>query len=295
MLDNFQALMALSDVGSVTKAANRLHISQSALSKRIQNLEHEVGYDLIEPCGRGVRITSSGRKLLVRARPLIRELNQVMTEELAQGSGVVSVSVNESVLYSWGAKALAAIQERNPHMELSISSLPARIALEKVRSGEVMLSIAPGTNSLSPDLSLTPLFDEPMVLVPSKLKPFKLPKSGKVEVISSEKKDITWLALKASRCDFHRVAKFKFEHVLEVQSFAAVIKMAEAGFGHGLVPLGVAKAFGLTSKQFIRIPKPGITRPIALFGRPTNLARNLVKDFSNSLTEEADKALGSFS
>jgi len=60
MIDNLQALIALSETGTVTKAAGKLHLSQSAVTKRIQNLELDVGYELIERSGRNVVLTSQG-------------------------------------------------------------------------------------------------------------------------------------------------------------------------------------------------------------------------------------------
>jgi DNA-binding transcriptional LysR family regulator len=285
MIDNIQALIALSETGTVTKAASKLHLSQSAVTKRIQNLEFDVGYELIERSGRNVVLTSQGLRLLQKARPIIAELNEVIAEESSEATGAITMTVSESVLYSWGAKAFSKIQKQNPNIELIINSHSSRIAIDKVRSGEQMLTIAPGKKENTPDLDSRLLIEEPMVIIPSGLSEFKFPKKGCLEVISSEKSEATWPAIQPSMACFHKKSPFKIKMVKEIQSFAAVLKMAESGFGHGLLPIGVVRSFKIPCSKLVRLPAPGIKRPISIIGRPTTLNRTLVKKFTSSLGE----------
>jgi len=283
MIDNLQALIALSETGTVTKAASKLHLSQSAVTKRIQNLEFDVGYELIERSGRNVVLTSQGLRLLKKARPIIAELNEVIAEESSEATGSITMTISESVLYSWGAKALAKIQKQNPNIELIINSHSSRIAIDKVRSGEQMLTIAPGKKENTPDLGSKLLIEEPMVIVPAGLSDFSFPRKGCLEVICSEKSEATWGAMQGSLASFHKKSPFKIKLVKEVQSFAGVLKLAESGFGHSLVPIGVARSFKIPCSKLVRLPTPGVKRPISIIGRPTTLNRTLVKEFTTSL------------
>jgi len=193
------------------------------------------------------------------------------------------MTVSESVLYSWGAKAFAKIQKQNPNIELIINSHSSRIAIDKVRSGEQMLTIAPGRKENTPDLESRLLIEEPMVIVPAGLAEFSFPAKGCLEVICSEKSEATWRAMQGSLNSFHKKSKFKLKMVKEVQSFAGVLKLAESGFGHGLLPIGVARSFKIPCSRLVRLPSPGVKRPISIIGRPTTLNRTLVKKFTSSL------------
>lgn len=66
MLDHIDTLATLADAGTMTRAATRLRLSQSSVSKRIAALEREVGRKLVEAQGRGVRLTPAGQRLLER-------------------------------------------------------------------------------------------------------------------------------------------------------------------------------------------------------------------------------------
>ena len=64
MLDQLEALRALKEEGTTARAAVRLRLTQSAISKRIDALEAEVGAPLIEAHGRGCRLTPAGEALV---------------------------------------------------------------------------------------------------------------------------------------------------------------------------------------------------------------------------------------
>jgi DNA-binding transcriptional LysR family regulator len=74
VIANIEALAALSELGTMTRAATRLRITQSAVSKRIAALEGHLGQSLIEPAGRGVRLTSHSVRLLDKTSPFMASL-----------------------------------------------------------------------------------------------------------------------------------------------------------------------------------------------------------------------------
>lgn len=72
--------LQVAELGSVTRAANVLHIAQSALSRQMQQLEDELGVSLFHRSDRGVTLTDAGQLLRNRAIPLVRHLEQVHQE-----------------------------------------------------------------------------------------------------------------------------------------------------------------------------------------------------------------------
>src|SRR5262245_62478904 len=91
MLEGLEALSALARFGTVSEAATRLRLTQSAVSKRLQSLQRAVGFPLIEPDGRRVRLTARGLDFVERARPLVAEL-RALTQPV-EGPTVSSLSL----------------------------------------------------------------------------------------------------------------------------------------------------------------------------------------------------------
>ena len=293
MIENIETLAALSETGTMTRAGTRLRISQSAVSKRIDALESAVGRKLIEPVGRRVRLTAAGIQLLEKTAPFMAALREAVADESpVQGSRLV-IGISESILSSWGSRVLAGVVRAIPRLELDINAHRSPVVIDHVRSGEYMLAICADMREYSADMTSEPLVDEPMVLVPSGLTPFRLRRGTTLSVITIEPHATTWRHLE------HRIRALsggwdiRIDAVQTLQSFAGIVQMARSGFGHGLAPLGIARALGIPEEALIRFPDPGLSRPIALVGRSTTFARPIVRSFHRILRKTISSNLES--
>ncbi len=171
-----------------------------------------------------------------------------------------------------------------PRLELVANAHRSPVAIDHVRSGEYMLALCAGEGDNTPDLTWKTLFQEPMVIVPSGLKSFRFKGRKHLPVLTIEPHSSTWGYLD-KRIKLNSGAwGTTIEAEQTLQSFSCIIQMARHGFGHGLVPVGLALAFGISRKHLIRLPEPGLFRPISLVGRSTTFARPLVKSFHQQLT-----------
>lgn len=273
MLEKLEALRALQATGTMGQAAARLRITQSAVSKRIAALEDEVGVALIEPAGRRVRITPEGERLLCEAEPLLARLQDVLHAHVPAEREVLRVAASESLLCGWLPAALRdAVDRSGARIELHAHRGP--ILLERVRSGDYALGLCadPGTEA---DLVATRLGDEPMAIVPSG----PLPSSGDVPIWTIEPRSLTWEAIE------RRLARQPLVVVGRLESFSALVQIARAGFGHALVPVGVAQALGA---EVVRVD---VARPVAVFARQTALQRPAVRALHDALVAVAPAAL----
>src|SRR4051812_17253044 len=111
-----RSFCAAADLGSVGRAALRLHVSQPALSKRLQALERLAGVALLERSPRGVSLTPAGRRLYGEARRLIEQAEIVgsLMEGLGRGDGPLRVAASHPASEAiraggppapWGARA----------------------------------------------------------------------------------------------------------------------------------------------------------------------------------------------
>ncbi|HEY2654914.1 MAG TPA: LysR family transcriptional regulator, partial [Solirubrobacteraceae bacterium] len=116
-------MVALAEERSFTRAAEREHIAQPALSQQIQRLEREVGLALVERTTRRVTITEAGELLVARARRILAEL-AAADDELQSLRGVQAGHVTVGAIHTMGpidlSSALASLHERHPFVELTV-------------------------------------------------------------------------------------------------------------------------------------------------------------------------------
>src|SRR3954464_12706696 len=100
MIDEIDALVALQLFGTVSEAATRLRLTQSAVSKRLRSLESQLGLTLVEPDGRRVRLTAAAVGFLERARPLVAELRGLAQPVARAEATAFSLALADSIASS---------------------------------------------------------------------------------------------------------------------------------------------------------------------------------------------------
>src|SRR5215831_4049535 len=102
MLDGIDALLALAATGTVSEAAARLRLTQSAVSKRLHALQAELGVVLVERDGRRLRLTADAVAFLERARPLVAELRGLARPAARAARASFTLALADSIASSWG-------------------------------------------------------------------------------------------------------------------------------------------------------------------------------------------------
>jgi DNA-binding transcriptional LysR family regulator len=278
MLESLEALDALSKVGTMRAAGTRLRITQSAVSKRIAALEATTGLTLLERRGRRVVLTGDAQALLDRARPALRELRAALEGGGAgPRAGVLVCGVSESISASWGPAALRSALAAVPGLSLTLHTHRGPAVIDRVAAGEYGLGLIAGAPpNLGAELVSVALMREPMTIVPCGLDPKALPRKGPTPVITIEPRSGTWESL-ARTCK-----KLSIEPQMRLESFFAVAQLAAQGFGHGLVPLGVARALGVEERSRL---VAGLTRPVQVVGRATTQARPALREVVAALKQ----------
>lgn len=130
---DLELFVAVADSGSIARAAERSHTVASAVSKRLSDLEQSVGTALVVRGAKGVQLTAAGHALLVRARALLHQADQ-LDEELrkhaAGAQGHVRVFANISAIVEFLPRALASFIQSHPdihiHLEEHVSTAVAQ-------------------------------------------------------------------------------------------------------------------------------------------------------------------------
>jgi DNA-binding transcriptional LysR family regulator len=280
MLDRIEALQALSEAGTMGRAAATLRVTQSAISKRIGALEAQLGAKLIERHGRHVRLTADAQRLLSEARPLLRNLREVLQPRSTRPEQRLRVAATDSLLASWLPGALRSALDRLPELQLELHAHRGPMLLERVRSGDYALGLCPASAG-DTELVARELVREPMVIVPARLAP--LVPAPVVPVWAIEQRSLTWEAIATRLPRVRRKAGFAIEVVGRLESFTALVQVARAGFANTLVPIGVASDLGIPRDRLL--PVPGLSRPIAAVGRRSTLERTTVRAFLSALAD----------
>lgn len=259
MLNGIDALIALEQFGTISEAAVRLRLTQSAVSKRIQELQRAVGMRLVERDGRRVRLTVSGADLLERARPLVADLRGLASPQHGAASAF-SIALADSIAASWGPAVIQRALRGLANVSVQLHAHRSVLLIESVRLGRYHVGMStdlPGAR----DLIHYPLIEEPMVLLARAGAQSRSPHP----LISIEPTSATWRAIEP-RIRRHQPSLLD-RPLVPVETFSATVQMVKAGFGDGLVPLGLAIEMGFDRRRYRRLE--GVTREISLVTRKT--------------------------
>ena len=261
MLDGVDALIALEKFGTVSEAAVRLRLTQSAVSKRIQSLERQVGFRLVEQHGRRLRLTPAAVSFLERARPLVADLRGLTGLTQDGAASDFSIALADSIASSWGPEVIKRALRRLQSITVRLHAHRSVLLVESVRLGRYHIGMCTDLPEAK-DLIHHAVADEPLVLVNSAMatKPVR-----NQPLISIEPGSATWRAIEPQLRERH--PELLARPFIPVETFSATVQMVKAGFGDGLVPLGLALEMDVDRRCYRALR--AVKRRISLVTRKT--------------------------
>jgi DNA-binding transcriptional LysR family regulator len=173
-LDELDSFVHVARLGSFSAAADHLHISQPAMSKRIQSLESRLGVALFDRLGKKVSLTPAGELLVGKATAML-DLSKDMERDvgnLAQSvTGPLSMATSHHIGLHRLAPVLQAFTNAYPDVELDIQFEDSEVAHQMVRAGDIELAVVtlnPAGESEQPDLGTQTVWHDPLCFVNSK-------------------------------------------------------------------------------------------------------------------------------
>ncbi len=276
MIEGLEALLALERTGTISEAAAQLRLTQSAVSKRIQSLQDDVKFAVIEPDGRRVKLTAKGQLLVDKARPLISEIKNLRHLQVVSGIAEFSIGISDSIAASWGPRLIRLAAKKEKNIQFNMHVHRSTLVEENVKLGRYHLGLCVSP-LIDKNLVSEVISEEPMVLLTNR---FDSSVSSN-KLITIEQNSATW---KTVGDKILKHSKLKDLEVTSVESFAAIVQMVQEGFGHGLVPIGVALTMG-APKKAIQLLIPSIRREIKLISRKSISLLPEIQSFQRSLKE----------
>jgi LysR family transcriptional regulator, nitrogen assimilation regulatory protein len=166
-LRSIRYFVQIADLGSITRAADRLGVAQPALTRHVRSLEDELGMQLLLRLPRGVRLTSTGRQFLEHCQRVLREFARVKEElrasnEVPAGRVVLGMSPSIAPLLVPGSVARA--RRQCPQIALKVVEQFSTTQYDALLTGRVDVGVLTNPTP-SRALRLTPLISEPMVVL----------------------------------------------------------------------------------------------------------------------------------
>jgi LysR family transcriptional regulator for metE and metH len=156
-------------LGSVTRAAERLHLTQSAVSHQLRDIESRLGTPLFHRLGKRMVPTPAGERVLRSASAVLDDLRRA-EEDIRQiareGSGILRLCTQCNTGYHWLPPVLRAFGERYPRVEVQVVVDATTRPVEALLEGKLDLAIVT-TEVSDRRIAVRPLFRDEMVLVVS--------------------------------------------------------------------------------------------------------------------------------
>ena len=164
-LEELRTFCAAAELGTLGRAATRLHVTQPAVSKRLRNLEERCGVRLFDRTGRGVTLTAAGERLYAHARRVLVELSDlaVTLDELRGSTETLTLAISPTAADALLSAALLRVQrEVNTPVEVIVAN--SRTVKQMVASGQADVGVAAFTLGEHVDRADV-LFEDEIVIV----------------------------------------------------------------------------------------------------------------------------------
>lgn len=260
---------SVADLGSLSKASDRLRIAQPALSRQIKLLEHELKTDLFTRNGRGMVLTAAGQLLLDRTTGLVRQIEQVRDDILSASgspSGRVVLGLVPTVSCVLSSRFARRIVEQVPEISLCIVESYGGHLVEWLHRGEMDLAVIYGP-SVDLHLSVETLGRDDIVAVGRR----------GCGLAQREEVDIGWLVDQplvlpsyshGLRALIEKAAarqNLPLKVLIEADSFRVLTSFVEEGLGFTLLPASAVRAEVAEGRlEIAPIVKPTISRELIL-------------------------------
>lgn len=283
-ITQLKTLIHVAELGSLSKAADRLNIAQPALSRQMRLLEEELGAPLFERHGRGMVITDIGKEVLEHAVRVMAELESVRNT-VAKGRtsyrGTVLVGMTPTVGAIVTLPLVKRIREEHPELGVRFTTAFSGFLLDWLQRGDLEVVVSYDPQPLR-SLRIIPVMTEDLLFVGPASAGLKISSRLQFSKIAQHELILPGPrhGLRTLIDECARQAGIKLETRVEIESFGTMIDLVRAGLGCTVLPLApIHKLIAEKKLSAAKLVNPTPTRKLVLAysaERPVNPSARFV-------------------
>ncbi len=245
-LASLALFIRIAELKSITKAAAASHIALAAASRRVTQLEDQLGVQLLLRNARGVSLTPAGNALLFHARQMMGKVDEMRAEiaDYSKGAkGMVRIQANASALAQYLPEDLATFAAAHPAIKVTMVEERSGAIVDAVRSGSADVGIVM-EGAEAPGLELYEYRTDTLCAVvprkhPVRARALPFAKLLDHDFVGLESNTVISQILITQAGLAGKPQRLR----VQVKSFDVVARMIQAGLGIGVLPEAAAKAF----------------------------------------------------
>ena len=280
-----RSFLAVADCGAITEAADRIGVTQPALSRRIQQFEDQLGVALLARGRKGVVLTEVGRLVKIECQIIVARydrMREMVTSQKRLEGGTVRMGGGATAVSFILPEAIAAFQVAHPRVRFQMREAGSSEIAADVVSGQLELGVVT-LPVVDRDLAVTPLTTDRIVLVARRDHPL----AGQRRVRVQDLSDYGFVAFEAGSALRQiidgklREAGVEINVVMELRSIPAILRMVSTTGSLAFVSqLGMEQA-----GDVVELPLPGlrVERRLAIVTRRSSVMSPPARAFADQL------------
>ncbi|SFM55353.1 LysR family transcriptional regulator [Marinobacter zhejiangensis] len=278
--NSLKAFVTIVDTGSFSEAAESLHLTQPAISKRLSSLEGLLGHQLIDRSQRQLHLTEAGSRLLPHARRILDEFHNArvaLSQDNADIGGDLDIITSHHIglhhLPSW----LRRFHRLYPNVRVNLQFMESEAAYAQMRKRNAELAFVTLSDSMGADFMVYEQWSDPMAFAVGPDHPL----ASMDQVTLADLSQYPAVLPDASTATYRVVSRLFLEHSLILNSqmptnYLETIKMmTSVGLGWSVIPQGMID--GSVVQIPIDQPVSRTLGAIGLTGREPSAAANALK------------------
>lgn len=258
-LHHFRLIETISKEGTLTKSALALHLTQSALSHQLKELEREMDSKIFQRMGKRMQLTDNGTRFLQSAEKILTEIKS-LEEDINNSrngkTGKLNISTQCYTAYHWLPAIIKNYKTASPNINIHIVSEASKRPLEYLLRGDLDVAIV-RTQMANMHIFYEPVFDDQLMVVLSKSNP--LANKDYFEIADFENTELIMPSYDASYQDtpliehLIQIQQVKLKNLHRIHYTDATIEMVNADLGIGVMADWIVKPY-LDIKDIVAIP-----------------------------------------
>jgi DNA-binding transcriptional LysR family regulator len=266
-----QAFVSVADLGGFNKAAHELHITQTALTRRVQKLEAYLGLRLLDRTTRSVALTAVGQEFLPKARAIVGEMKSAVGQ-LKDMARTSSGSFTLACMSTMSARLLPVLIRKyadlHPDNRIRLLDMTSNDVREAVLNRNAELGIAIHGEA-HPELNERFLFDDAIVFYCHESHPFAArPRLNWKDLKGTDLIMVRGFTATRLLIEYHLLTHgVRAGSAYEVQFHSTAVNLVEAGVGCAVLPWSALGPGGRSPIRRIELVGPKVHRRVMLFTR----------------------------